>query len=97
MEIFQLRTNSINAIQFTGSISNIEEIKSILKDQYADDFPPNYNNSNDPAELYFFMTPQDKEMGYDTSIESGDYILQASNTYFIPIKSILFNELFIKS
>ena len=68
MERFELRFNTIELVQFT--IDHIEEIKTLLGNQFEDYYPPDFNNSGDKAELWFYETPQDIGLGYDLALLS---------------------------
>ena len=92
MENFKLRTNSINAIQFTGTFENIHNIKNLLKDLFISVEEPEFRN----VELWYYSADGDKAINYNRCINIGDYLIQVEDRYFVFMTKEQMDNLFIK-
>lgn len=98
MENFKLRTNSINAIQFTNTFENRLEIKEILKDLFITIQEPE-NREYTPygyGELWYYSADGDKIINRNSVIYTNDYLIQIDDRYFIKMTKEQMDNLFIK-
>ena len=89
MEQFKPKYEHLEAVKFTGTDINIQEIKNLLGDRFIE-----YDDQGNEDTLIEFW--KDKDNGYTLFLWLNNYLLPFDNKFLV-ITEDVFEELFIKT
>ena len=91
MEQFNCKYNLIEAVKFTGTETNIQEIKTLLGDRFIE-----YSKPDEHDDDTFIEFQSDCDFDFNLILWLNNYLLPVGDKFLV-ITEDIFEELFIKT